>query len=41
MFSGDEKAGDTKGEGVNAFGGNWYVLDPSGNKIVISTSTGY
>jgi predicted lipoprotein with Yx(FWY)xxD motif len=41
VFSGDEKAGDTNGEGVNAFGGNWYVLDPSGNKIVISTSTGY
>jgi predicted lipoprotein with Yx(FWY)xxD motif len=40
-FSGDEKAGDTNGEGVNAFGGNWYVLDPSGNKIVTSTSTGY
>jgi predicted lipoprotein with Yx(FWY)xxD motif len=41
VFSGDEKAGDTKGEGVNAFGGNWYVVDPSGNKIVTSTSTGY
>jgi predicted lipoprotein with Yx(FWY)xxD motif len=40
-FSGDEKAGDTNGEGVNAFGGNWYVVDPSGNKIVTSTSTGY
>jgi len=41
VFSGDAKAGDTKGEGVNAFGGNWYVVDPSGNKIVASTSTGY
>jgi predicted lipoprotein with Yx(FWY)xxD motif len=40
-FSGDEKAGDTNGEGVNAFGGNWYVVDPSGNQIVTSTSTGY
>jgi predicted lipoprotein with Yx(FWY)xxD motif len=40
-FSGDEKAGDTNGEGVNAFGGNWYVVDPSGKQIVTSTSTGY
>jgi predicted lipoprotein with Yx(FWY)xxD motif len=40
-FSGDERAGDTNGEGVNAFGGNWYVVDPSGNQIVTSTSTGY
>jgi predicted lipoprotein with Yx(FWY)xxD motif len=41
MFSGDEKAGDTNGEGVKAFGGNWYAVDPSGKQIVISTSTGY
>src|SRR5207247_6316637 len=26
-------AGDTNGEGVNAFGGNWYVVPPSGNQI--------
>jgi hypothetical protein len=36
-FSGDER----NGEGVNAFGGNWYAVDPSGNQIVTSTSTGY
>jgi predicted lipoprotein with Yx(FWY)xxD motif len=40
-FSGDEKAGDTNGEGVNAFGGNWYVVSPSGNQIATNTSTGY
>jgi predicted lipoprotein with Yx(FWY)xxD motif len=32
-FSGDKAAGDTNGEGVHGFGNNWYVLDPSGNKI--------
>jgi len=40
-FSGDEEAGDTNGEGVNAFGGIWYVVSPSGNQIATSTSTGY
>jgi predicted lipoprotein with Yx(FWY)xxD motif len=29
----DSKAGDTKGEGVNGFGAEWYVLAPSGKKI--------
>ena len=26
LFSADQKAGDTNGQGVNAFGGLWYVL---------------
>jgi predicted lipoprotein with Yx(FWY)xxD motif len=29
----DKKAGDTKGQGLNAFGAKWYVLAPSGGKI--------
>jgi predicted lipoprotein with Yx(FWY)xxD motif len=29
----DKKAGDAKGEGVNAFGAEWYVLSSSGVKI--------
>ena len=42
LFSGDAKAGDTNGEGVNAFGGLWYAVSPAGNQVVASTpSTGY
>jgi predicted lipoprotein with Yx(FWY)xxD motif len=42
LFSGDAKAGDTNGEGVNAFGGLWYAVSPAGNQIVGSApSTGY
>ncbi|MGA5821272.1 hypothetical protein ACPC54_25795 [Kitasatospora sp. NPDC094028] len=32
-FSGDQKPGDTNGEGSTAFGAGWYVLAPSGSKI--------
>jgi predicted lipoprotein with Yx(FWY)xxD motif len=34
LFSGDQKPGDANGEGVNAFGGLWYVLSSAGNQIV-------
>jgi predicted lipoprotein with Yx(FWY)xxD motif len=37
LFSGDQKPGDTNGEGVNAFGGLWYALSSAGNEIVGST----
>jgi predicted lipoprotein with Yx(FWY)xxD motif len=33
FFSNDKKAGDTKGQAVNAFGAKWYVVSPAGNKI--------
>jgi predicted lipoprotein with Yx(FWY)xxD motif len=32
-FVQDSKPGQTKGEGVDAFGAEWYVVAPSGNKI--------
>ena len=32
-FEGDTKAGDTNGEGVNAFGGSWFALSPAGTQI--------
>jgi predicted lipoprotein with Yx(FWY)xxD motif len=33
LFSGDSKPGDTNGEGINAFGGNWYAVSPAGDQI--------
>jgi predicted lipoprotein with Yx(FWY)xxD motif len=38
-FSGDKKAGNTNGQGVNAFGGLWYVLSPTGTEISSTPST--
>jgi predicted lipoprotein with Yx(FWY)xxD motif len=32
-FIQDKKAGDTKGEGIDGFGAEWYVLSASGKKI--------
>lgn len=32
-FAKDKDSGDAYGEGVKAFGAEWYVLAPSGNKI--------
>ena len=32
-FSNDKKAGDAKGQAVNAFGAKWYVVSSAGNKI--------
>jgi predicted lipoprotein with Yx(FWY)xxD motif len=50
-FVKDQKAGDTTGEGVSAFGGLWYALSPTGTAVTAaaassgsggsSTSTGY
>ena len=32
-FSGDRAPGDTHGQGLNAFGANWYVIKANGQKI--------
>jgi predicted lipoprotein with Yx(FWY)xxD motif len=32
-FTGDKKPGETRGQGLDRFGGPWYVLTPAGNKI--------
>jgi predicted lipoprotein with Yx(FWY)xxD motif len=32
-FAGDNKPGDTNGEGSKAFGAGWYVVTPAGAKI--------
>jgi predicted lipoprotein with Yx(FWY)xxD motif len=36
-FAEDTKAGDTNGQGVNAFGGLWYALSPTGNQVTASS----
>lgn len=38
-FAKDKKAGETNGEGLNAFGANWYVVSPAGSKIVKNNSS--
>jgi predicted lipoprotein with Yx(FWY)xxD motif len=38
-FEDDKKAGATNGQGVNAFGGLWYVVSPAGNEITSTAST--
>ncbi|WP_280689085.1 hypothetical protein [Kitasatospora sp. GAS204B] len=37
-FAEDTKPGQTNGEGVNAFGGAWYVVSPSGDAITSAPS---
>ena len=32
-YAGDGAAGDTNGQGLTAFGGAWYVVSPTGQKI--------
>ena len=38
-FAEDQSAGDTNGQGVNAFGGLWYVVSPAGSQITSKPST--
>jgi predicted lipoprotein with Yx(FWY)xxD motif len=39
-FSGDQKAGDTNGQALNAFGGLWYVLSSSGDEVTTPAGSG-
>jgi predicted lipoprotein with Yx(FWY)xxD motif len=32
-YQGDQKAGDTNGQGITAFGAAWYALAPAGNQV--------
>ena len=44
LFMGDQKPGDTNGQGLTAFGGGWYALSPAGTQISTpnpSAGTGY
>jgi predicted lipoprotein with Yx(FWY)xxD motif len=38
-FSGDQKAGDTNGQGQNAFGALWYTVTPAGAQDTQAAST--
>jgi predicted lipoprotein with Yx(FWY)xxD motif len=38
-FQGDKKPGDTNGQGINAFGGLWWVVSSSGKQVTRSAST--
>ena len=33
LFKGDSDPGETNGEGLNAFGGNWFAVSPAGTQI--------
>jgi hypothetical protein len=37
-FAEDTKAGQTNGQGVNAFGAKWFVVSPSGKAITTAAS---
>lgn len=39
LFDQDKKAGDAKGQGVDAFGAKWYVINAKGKKITTTTPT--
>jgi predicted lipoprotein with Yx(FWY)xxD motif len=40
LFSGDQKAGNTNGQGVNAFGASWFALTSAGNQVTAQPSSG-
>jgi predicted lipoprotein with Yx(FWY)xxD motif len=40
LFAGDQKAGDTNGQGVNAFGGSWFALTAAGSQVSASAPSG-
>jgi predicted lipoprotein with Yx(FWY)xxD motif len=33
LFKGDNKPGNTNGEGLTAFGGSWFAVSPAGNEV--------
>ena len=40
LYVGDQSAGDTNGQNVNAFGAEWYVLSPAGGAVTKSSGSG-
>jgi predicted lipoprotein with Yx(FWY)xxD motif len=39
LYQGDQKPGDTSGQGLSAFGAAWYALSPAGNQITGQASS--
>jgi predicted lipoprotein with Yx(FWY)xxD motif len=39
LYEGDQKPGDTNGQGLEAFGARWYALTAAGNQVSGGTST--
>jgi predicted lipoprotein with Yx(FWY)xxD motif len=39
VFTGDQKPGQTTGQGVNAFGAAWFAVSPSGNQVTGTSSS--
>jgi predicted lipoprotein with Yx(FWY)xxD motif len=39
LFKNDKSPGDTNGQGLNAFGGNWYALTPAGDQVSGASSS--
>jgi predicted lipoprotein with Yx(FWY)xxD motif len=33
LYTGDQKPGDTNGQGLNAFGGGWFAVSASGDQV--------
>jgi predicted lipoprotein with Yx(FWY)xxD motif len=39
LFSHDQKAGETNGQGVSAFGASWFALNSAGNQVSAKTQS--
>jgi predicted lipoprotein with Yx(FWY)xxD motif len=39
LYGGDEKPGDTNGQGLTAFGAPWWMLSPAGNQVTGQASS--
>jgi hypothetical protein len=33
LYAGDQKPGDTNGQGLTQFGAGWFALSPAGNQV--------
>ena len=40
LYEGDQKAGDTNGEGLTAFGGGWFAMSATGDQVPAGLSLG-
>jgi predicted lipoprotein with Yx(FWY)xxD motif len=40
LYVGDQSAGDTNGQNVNAYGALWYVVSPAGSPVTKSSGSG-